>query len=380
MRSAVATNRSGFTMIELLVVMTIIAILMSVSFVVYGAAMENARATATRATIVNIQTAVDSKTAALARRNIKSLAQTFEASYNQGGNASPNQRISPEVAEILVRKHLYIESMPSRLEDLWGYDLTPGNADDSPLWAVWKRTINKAAGSNVVTDANPRPTGHRRDLENSELLYLFLTQGANFGEGAFLVDKIRSSHVKDTPVDLNGDGTIDGGNGISEFFDEWGSPLRFYGWTHRLIRPGGNGAAIDQALFAQTAHVLMTGQSPPASPSPYPANVYNHPLNQDPDDFTGALSVAQTATGLMTAPFQIDLNVGPGVAIVTCPAFDEVNYHALDTRSLSLVVSAGPDRRLGLFEPTEATQPERRTAEPDTTQLDAIVDNITTRN
>jgi prepilin-type N-terminal cleavage/methylation domain-containing protein len=363
-----AMKRSGFTMIELLVVLAIITVLLSISFVVYGSAVEGARVSATRTTIATIQLAIDARTSALALYNAKSLAQSFAASYRLGANPAPNQTIPENIAEIVVRKNRYKQALPSRLEDLWGYDARPGTPDDSPLWRIWKSTVVGI----TVTDANPRPTGHRRDLENSELLYLALTKGNAYGDIRLRIDDINARHIRDA-----------NDNGIPEFVDDWGNPLRFYNWTHRLVRPGGGTTPIDQRLFSQTAHLLLTAHSPPASPSPYPANIYNHPLNQDADDFTGALSAAQAATGLMTAPFRIDHDLVPGGA-VTCPPFNEVHYHTLDTRGISLVISAGPDGNLGLVEPTEAAAPERRTAEPlaytDPSQLDAVFDNITTRH
>lgn len=360
--------RRGFTLIELLVVLAIITVLLSISWTVYATSVESARIAATRRVLVELQSAVDARAHALAHYNVRSLAQTFRAAYNQGGNPNPNSTISEEVATIIGRKNLYRGALPSRLEDTWGHDGQPGTLDDSPLWKVWKAAV---PGS---TDATPRPTGHRRDLENIELLYLALTKGSTFGEIQFSPDRIPAQHKRDT-----------NDNGIPEFVDDWGNPIRFYNWTHRLVRPGGGTTAIDQTLFSKTAYVLLTPRTPPDTPSPYPHDEYNHPLNQDSDDFTGAFSAARTATNLMTSSFQIDLDTGPGTSIVTCPAFSDSNYHPLDTFSLSLIISAGPDGKLGLNEPTEATNPERRTAEPlvysDSTQdVDVIYDNITTRH
>lgn len=377
-------SRAGFTLIELLVVLAIITLLLSISWIVYGTTIDSARAAATRTVLVELQLAIDARTSAVAKYNARPLATTFVEQYRQGNNPSPNQTVSEAVALVIVKKNLYRQALPSRLEDLWGYDMVPGGGDDAPLWKVWKTTL--ATAGVPVTDANPRPTGHRRDLENVELLYLTLTKGGAYGDIRFRIDDIKPRHLRDTNVDVDGDGTVDArGNGIPEFIDDWGNTIRFYNWTHRLVRPGGNATGIDQQLFSQTAFVLLTSSSPPSTPSPFPADTYNHPLNQDTDDLTGVLSYAQTQTGLMTGTFQLDRDLGPGNSFVTCQPFDETNYHTLDTRGISLVISAGSDGKLGLTEPTEATNPERRTAEPlaysDSTQsIDVIYDNITTRH
>lgn len=361
-------SRAGFTLIELLVVLTIVALIASVSWAAYGMSVENARAAATRTTLVELQLAIDAKTSALANNNIRGLAQKFQASYAQGGNPSPNQTISESIAEIIVRKTLYKGAMPTRVEDMWGFDATPGTSDDSRLWGIWKRKYQGL----TITDLAPRPIGYRIELENSELLYLFLTDGAGAGEARVNAERLPARHKMDQ-----------NSNGLPEFVDDWGSPIRFYGWTHRLTRPDGNGMPIDQSLFNKTAHLLSTAQTLPATPAPYPATIYNHAINQDPDDPTGALSDRMTATGLFTVPFDVDLDVVMDpmfVDIHTCPAFDEESYHALDTRGLSMVISAGPDRVLGLIEPTEQTNPDQRTAMPILTLIDALYDNVTTRH
>lgn len=363
-------RRSGFTLIELLVVLSIVTILLSISWVVYGTAVESARSAATRRTLVEIDIAVGQRAAAIAKFNARSLSQTFAEQYRQGGNPSPNATISEKVAAVLVKKNLYRQALPSRLEDLWGHNGQPGGGDDAPLWKVWKSKYQGMA----ITDATPRPTGYRRDLENAELLYLALTDGAVFGGAPFNADRITPRHRRDANE-----------NGLPELVDDWGNPIRFYNWTHRLVRPGGGTTGIDQDFFGQTAHALLTAHSPPATPSPYPANEYNHPLNQDADDFTGAFAGARADTNLMGSSFQLDLDLGTGTNILSCPAFNESNYHPLDTFGPNLVISAGPDGKLGLYEPTEATAPERRTAEPlaysDSTQsVDVIYDNITTRH
>lgn len=366
-------RRSGFTLIELLVVLTIITILLSISWAVYGTTVQTAREAATRTTITELQIGVDARASAIGRFNIKPLAQKFRESYRQGGNANPNQTITPEVAEIMVRKNIYKQALPSRLEDLWGFDQVAGTADDSPLWKVWKDTVNAVVPPLGATDATPRPANHRRDLENIELLVLSLTKGSAFGETRFNIDRLTARHKQDKNK-----------NGIIEIVDDWGNPIRFYNWTHRLVRPGGGTTDITQAYFGQTAHLLLTAVSPPATPSPFPATEFSHTLNQDQDDYTGALAAQITATNVFQNPFQIDLDVGAGTNIVTCPAFDEATYHPLDTYGPNLIISAGGDGKLGLYEPTEASNPERRLAEPlsysDSTQdLDVIFDNVTTR-
>jgi len=376
-------KRSGFTMIEMLVVLSIILLLFGLTMTVITASMDNARADATRTTVSYIDKAIEDRIEALGRNNVRSHARAFMVAYN----VINADKIDEPLARVIVTKDRFQQALPTRLEDMFGLDGTPGTQDDSPLWRVWKKTMN--ANGIVTTDADIRPTGHIRENENAELLYLFLTEGATYGEIRFRSDDIITRHLRDSPIDTDGNGSFDRpGNGIPEIIDEWGNRIRFYGWTHKLTRPGGGTTDINQPLFTATAGHMLNTINPPASPVPFTMTGHmDSPLNQDPDDPYGRLSAAQNSTGFASAPYQIRL---PSGAVVTCKAFNEDNYHPLDTYSIPLVVSAGPDGVLGLVEPTGFDpmtgnyDADLRTAEPlgyrAAWRTDAVYDNITAHN
>lgn len=378
-------KRSGFTLIEILIVMLIVGILFGLAFAVYGQSVASAREAATRSTILYIHRAVMARSESFARHNVKAEATTLKAQYDSGGNPSPRHEIPTEIARLLVSKNRFRAAFPQRLEDLFGIDGVPGTVDDSLIWAIWKRTCN--ANGLAVTDSNIRPTGHRMDRENCELLYLFLREGHYFGDNAFESGQINPRHLTETRLDTNGDGTADiAGNGLPEIVDDWGNPIRFYNWPTRLIRPGGSGAPIDQSVFSLSAGQFLTLIPPPSTPSPFPlvdnsvtppVGYYEHPINNDPDDALGSLSAAQSSTGLLASSFYLNRR---GTSVL-CPAFNEQNYHTLDTYHAPLVISAGSDGRLGLVEPTEGTSPEKRNGEPlaqsDPSRLDELMDNVT---
>lgn len=353
-------RRSAFTMLELLVVMVLMSILIALVATVYAQSIGAARVAATRTTIRQVQRAVQYRVERFREYNHRNLATLMRAQYDTAGNPSPYDKIPLELAGILVQKNRFRATFPQRLEDLFGIDGVPGTEDDSDLWRVWKARCN---GSGLpVSDADIRPVGHALELENAELLYLFLDSGERYGDNTFQVDNLNHEHVQDA-----------NGNGLPELVDSWGQPIRFYNWPTRLVRPGGGTNPIEQSTFAVTARQMLAITPPPASPSPFPANEYSHPLNMDPDDPYGTLSSSVSA-GWFTAPFQLNRNpFGSLPNLVTCQPFDETNYHTLDTYHTILIVSAGPDEQLGLVEPTDADLPRRNA---DLESLDDALDNL----
>jgi len=367
-QSELAARRPGFTMLEMLIVISIIAILLSISFVVYGAALENARVESTKATLRQLDSALQERLNAFQRVNLKSQAQAFKFAYDSNRPMGAD-KIPLELAEIIVRKDRFKAAFPQREEDLWGLNGVQENpptiADDSPLlkrmWnpntAAWRTDSWKGRDGVSVASA-------KEAAESSELLYVALTEGPIFGGTPLALDRIPARHIGDTDQDGN-----------PEFLDEWGQPLRFYNWTTSLVRPAGTTSPIDLAMFRATVSVLMPG-TPIPSADPLNVTVLNDRLNQDPGDATGALAAGMLApTNFFTSSFSLGTTTGQ--------PFTEAFYHATDTYSLPLIVSSGGDQVLGLYEPTEAGR--ERLARPiavdasDAADLDPLTDNITNR-
>ena len=63
---------------------------------------------------------------------------------------------------------------------------------------------------------------------NSEILYDFLTGSNVLGDSPLGTDAFNSAETKDIDFD-----------GLPEFIDAWGNPIRFYRWPTRLFRSGG---------------------------------------------------------------------------------------------------------------------------------------------
>jgi len=187
------------------------------------------------------------------------------------------------------------------------------------------------------------------------LLYFALTRMQSFG-----IPPVAESDFSDTEIrDKDGDG-------LMEFVDGWERPLRFYRWPTRLLKPkgafgadgapGSGGASFlaygtlgtdDVALglapldMRSVAGLLIAGLAPQPA---FPAMQWD-PLSEDPDD----------PYGLITTELKRLIATGVPAYVTYAAGYNENLYPTLDTYHTPLVVSAGADGELGLFEPFEGT-------------------------
>lgn len=198
-----SSHRRGFTMVELLIVITIIAVLATITIKVVGGFIATGREAQTQATIKKIQGLIDDRLQAFNRLNMKGKETPY---LSKAGN-------DLERAKIIMRKEILRGAF-------------------AQTWAE--------AGISGKSDQN-------NGADSAEVLYAMLTKGAVFGVAPVSADAFSTSEVQDT----DGDGNL-------EFVDGWGKPLRFYRWPTRLIRPGGPGSTITQAQY-DIAKMLISG-------------------------------------------------------------------------------------------------------------------------
>jgi prepilin-type N-terminal cleavage/methylation domain-containing protein len=317
-------GRAGFSLIELLVAISIMAIVITTLVVSLQAVGGSARRSSTATTLRKLDSLVQERFEEI-RSNFK---EQEDKKLRAAMTTLPDQQRNwitilsaaempsflpvpglPVSAKVVVAKFdRYRGTFPQREEDLFGPDGNEATAgDNSPLLVQW-RTFNSTTKTN-------------RTLESSELLNLALTFGVSAGRGREVVDSLKKSHVQDKD-----------GNGLAELYDDWGNPLRFYNAPTRLVRPGGVGTLPTQAQLA-AANQLMTGiPSQAGSPTDFTSA-----FNQDPFDSKGALR---------------QLSSGAGVpSWYVAPAVIETAYHTVDTYYRPLIVSCGEDGALGMGEP-----------------------------
>ena len=361
--------RRAFTLLEILVVVVIIALLIGILGTTVTTSIRKAREAATVALIQKIEGLLDDRRKGFERavksRDFERIVQLRKQSLEAGGIFG----VSPRVIESIARKEFYRQLFPQRFEDL-GVDgedknlngiLDPGedNNGNSTLDGAngVPDVLEKVTGVVVAAlqaqgpsiSTNPvSATAVRHETESSELLYFMLTQMQVFGVPPVGESEFRvGNEVRDTD-----------GDGLLEFVDGWGRPLRFYRWPTRLIKPNGpyggdgmpgtGGATVaaygtlgtdDVAIALAPTNMrpiaaLLMEALPPAPA--FPLGQWD-PLSEDPDDPYGLISTE--IKRLFT--FGIDVT----------GTYTELLYPTLDTYHTPLIISCGADGELGLYEP-----------------------------
>lgn len=284
----------GFTLLEVLITVTLVALLTGFLAVQIGRSITQAKITATRTTLQKIDSILKQRLQAFRelmdtgpkQKEIKDRGKVKVAELKALGIRDVN---NDKIRELMAYKDLYRRAFPQMY------------ADSSSL---------AAAGF----------TGNAADKrESSEILYWLLTQGETYGVPSIGDNDFSSSEIADTD-----------GDGRMEFVDAWGEPLRFYRWPTRLLRPDGlavPGTPVD-VNRRKFAGMLINGLPPRP-----PAGDFDQ-ASSDPDDRLGAFlteSLRQTA-GISPTQF-------------------EGLYHTAETYHTPLILSGGPDRITGMLEP-----------------------------
>jgi prepilin-type N-terminal cleavage/methylation domain-containing protein len=416
--------RSGFTLLELLMVIAIISVMMSLVFFVMNGMTENAEAEATKTTVNKINRLLEQRIEAFERAFKGSRRNTYvTATVNLLTNIDgrfdhfsrfPDQ--APPAVVLLAHKAAFRYEFPQRMVELILVSDDDKNGNGLPNIVEEKVAVPNARTAlvmdnikNGVVPVEPtvlqiqalvdsrwnlhkaNVTAGRDKTESSELLYYMLTVAGTFGSSPVDADQFSPLEVVDTDAD-----------GLPEFVDAWGEPLRFYRWPTRLIDPTApspfvpdfdnpNDLTETRSISPQEreyAGLLIRGLPPAPVPLPGPSGgltTQRDMLFVDPDD----------PVGLLYSFIEDPQYKGMGIDLTQ--EFNEAKYHTPDTYHAPLIISAGLDGKLGLrepndtnaalgiygnlaqyantFAPTFSTGPA-----PSPAVLDQIVDNITSRN
>jgi prepilin-type N-terminal cleavage/methylation domain-containing protein len=342
--------RRGFTMIELLVVITVITLMMSLLIGASYRFIVGARESATATTVMKANGLIQDRVRAFHEFDFTDAAINYQNAYSSSDVV---------LAEIIIRKILFKKAFPQCFVDLDAL-----------------QTTRFFGGATIP------PTGlYQPKFESGIVLYALLTKGDTFGAASPGEDTFTGAEVRVSAETGN----------LPCLVDAWGEPIRFYRWPTRLIRcaeqsfdgvgtyndynqngqqdSGGFGSAAIRpySLFpGPTPASVLIGSLPPFERTgSYALGSDTHPgvafsdddgnmtvddageigwpdsddpelLNNDPDDPTYRLTVLGTSTTASTARTKF----------IT-------NFHDPFTFHTPLIVSAGPDKRLGLYEPAD---------------------------
>lgn len=357
---------SAFTLIEILIVLTIVSVLAAALGVTITNMMTTAREAQTTATLRKIDGLIVERQQGLQRafegRDFIRFVDDTHDKLIKGDPANGIPQLyglSERAVEAAARKDFARLFFPQRFIEMVDVRTPPSTqaADGIPDKIQFDdiySTVNWT-GTPIQTPVNHDPV-----TESSELLYFALTRMEVFGVPLTSVDDFSTNEVADTDND-----------GLPEFVDGWGNPLRFYRWPTRLFKPfglfgfngvpGAPGDDVDSPAGADfndlyeigwvhTDDVLIPSETRflartymegiPRGPvliGGFPVVGDYDQLNVDPDDAYGILL---EEAKLLTAH-----------GINMLDAVSESRYHTLDTYHRPLVVSAGADGALGLYEP-----------------------------
>ena len=192
----------GFTLVELMVVLVIIAMLVSLTLAGLSGVRQRAKEDKTRSTIRKIDSVIQSMYESYATRRVPTAGTT------------PVLRAASRLRNIRV-------SMTVEMPDMWG-DVGFTFPAGFP-WAQNSVYQRYAAYKNRVTTVTP-PSDPRFILyESAETLFMILSM-SGFEPGC--MESFRADEIGDIDKD-----------GAMEFWDGWGRPILFLRWPASFVSP-----------------------------------------------------------------------------------------------------------------------------------------------
>jgi prepilin-type N-terminal cleavage/methylation domain-containing protein len=219
------TRSPAFTLVELMVVISIITLLASIVLVAMAGVMETAREDRTRAQIARIDALISERWEAFRRRRVPiPLAMTHAASRNRMA------KIDLDKARVDIMREMMRMELPERKSDvLFGPVVLPPTSTPA-LWRAYRRhaatliTQRRGMGATRLDDKwidKNLDNLWSSDFEAAECLYLILSQIMD--QGAKAMEFFSAREIGDIDND-----------GMPEILDGWGRPIIFLRWAPGL--------------------------------------------------------------------------------------------------------------------------------------------------
>lgn len=216
-------ERAGFTLVELLVVMIIIAILAALTLSIQRISVETARRSRTRTTISKIDSILTSLYEKYQYRKVD-VEQYSDADLEAWTNIDVTDDASRRRARLCLRTLMLRElarmEMPTCIAEAGHYHWVSGNfmlCEDSFDCTRTDKVYSYYGQESALNSSYQAVL--RAEMTNAELLYLIVTNGDPESRTAF-----HGREIADT-----------NGNGLMEFVDGWEQPIRFLRWAPSLL-------------------------------------------------------------------------------------------------------------------------------------------------
>jgi prepilin-type N-terminal cleavage/methylation domain-containing protein len=237
-------KRRGFTLTELLVVVSIIMVLMTLVGAAVSGARTSGKANATRVTIAKLDTIL---TAQLTTYDSKSVPFA-----NCPSGTSTNA-----YRAWFIRRNMINGDMPDRWPDVKYMAINPSQFT-SPAQRTYINIWNSLSSAQQADDGVPKNNG------SAECLFMIVMRGG-------IADCLDCGALRTSDV---GDEDLDG---MPEFWDAWGNPISYLLWAPAVESPPGSGArffsgprALDPTPFASSGPIRVTLGMKPLIYSPGP--------------------------------------------------------------------------------------------------------------
>ena len=219
-------SRGGFTLVELLIVITIIGILAGLSLGALSSARQTARIAKTKSTIAKLDLLVQQHYASYRTRRVTIYDGT-------GQRVNPRSLQNP-VAAATIRLHairdLMRMEMPERWNDIRNIQSGVDLANPAPItltygtpsgpvtktFMVERPSLSKSYLRKKNAASSPPPGD---SYDSAECLYLWVTRAIPGAREQFAENEIGNADADDWP----------------EFIDGWGNPIKFLRWAPAFL-------------------------------------------------------------------------------------------------------------------------------------------------
>jgi prepilin-type N-terminal cleavage/methylation domain-containing protein len=326
--------RRGFTLVELLAVITIIGILSSIFLLALSRATQTAKAARTRALISKIHNMMMARWDAYRTIRLPIVAEakgsTADAALYNASNDQTRYRQNVARRRMFAMRELLRMEMPDRYEDLTTFQPTvlvlPGSTTPVRpyLWSVYRRRMASAKNASPITKGlndNQFLDYIGREYQSAECLYLILTSGID--DSSVATEHFAPSDIGDKDKD-----------GMPEFRDAWGAPVEFLRWAPGYTSP------------MQPVYRYSLSSDPDQLYLKFNSKQYSDPKYLDPEDADKLVSrwqlkkiqVLETNVTALSGSAWVNKNVvidqdDPFNPLRVGPVADNVNPNAWQTSS-----------------------------------------------